>query len=315
MTLVDRRLPVRGLNLAWNRLGWPPLDRLVGSRLDVVHSPHPLIVPSRTGRHVVTLHDLFFLKRPEATRAEIKRDYANLVREHVRRADGVICVSRFTAGEARRLLDVDPSKITVVPNGVHEGYRTPVPRAEVEATLSRTGLPPGGLLYVGSLEERKNLPRLILAYRELLSRRLDTPPLVLIGPGPGWPAQLPPQPSQVHTAGHLATLEVRALMAASKALVLASLEEGFGLPVVEAMAAGLPVVCSSGSALEEVAGGAACLIDPNDVESIAAGLERVLDDEEYAASLRRRGLDRSQAFDWKRAAAQTLELYEKVLSS
>jgi len=315
VTLVDRRLPVRGLNLAWNRLGWPPLERLVGSRLDLVHSPHPLIVPSRTGRHVVTLHDLFFLKSPAATRAEIKRDYASLVRDHVRRADGVICVSHFTAAEARALLDVEPSKLVVVPNGVHEAFRTPISEAEVEAALIRTALPRGGLLYVGSVEERKNLPRLVQAYRELATRRADAPPLVLVGPGPGWPGPLPPRPGGVHTAGHLAVGDLRALMAASKALVLASLEEGFGLPVVEAMAAGLPVVCSRGSALEEVAGGAACLVDPHDVESIAAGLERVLDDEPFAASLRRRGLDRSRAFDWNRAASQTLDFYETVLSA
>src|SRR6185503_837156 len=99
-TLVDRRLPVRALNLAWNRLEWPPLDMLVGEPLDLVHSPHPLLVPARKAKHVVTLHDLFFLKHPELTGAEIRRDYAPLVREHVKRADGVICVSGHTASEA-----------------------------------------------------------------------------------------------------------------------------------------------------------------------------------------------------------------------
>jgi glycosyltransferase involved in cell wall biosynthesis len=315
VTLVDRRLPVRALNLAWNRLGWPPLERLVGSPLDLVHSPHPLMVPSRTGRHVVTLHDLFFLKRPEATRAEIRRDYTRLVREHVRRADGVICVSHFTAAEARASLDVEPGKLVVVPNGVHEAFRTPASEAEIEAALTRTALPRGGLIYVGSAEERKNLPRLIRAYRELSSRRSATPPLILVGPGPGWPERLPPRPGGVHTAGHLAVGDLRGLMAASKALVLASLEEGFGLPVVEAMAAGLPVVCSRGSALEEVAGGAACLVEPLEVASIAAGLERVLDDEDLAASLRRRGHERSRAFDWDRSARQTLDFYERVLAA
>ena len=87
---VDRRLPVRGLNLAWNRLGWPPLDRLVGDTLHLTHSPHPLILPGKKARQVVTLHDLFFLKHPDMTEAEIRRDYAPLVREHVKRADGVI---------------------------------------------------------------------------------------------------------------------------------------------------------------------------------------------------------------------------------
>src|SRR4029453_4657143 len=105
------------LNYAWNRLGAPALDRLVGGPLDVGHSPHPLIVPGKKARAIVTLHDLFFLKHPDLTQAEVRRDYAPLVREHVKRADGAICVSEHTASEARRLLDVPAEKIAVIPNG------------------------------------------------------------------------------------------------------------------------------------------------------------------------------------------------------
>jgi len=106
VTLVDRRLPVHGLNLAWNRLGWPALDRLVRSSLDLVQSPHPLLIPVRRAKRIVTLADLFFLKHPEMTGAEIRRDYVALVRDHVRRADGVLCISHHTASEAQRLLDI-----------------------------------------------------------------------------------------------------------------------------------------------------------------------------------------------------------------
>ncbi len=104
--LVDRRIPVRGLNAAWNRLGWPPIDRLVDRSLDLVHSPTPLLIPCKRGRRIVTLHDLFFLKHPELVEGETRRDFVTLVRDHVKRADGVICVSEYTASEARRLLDV-----------------------------------------------------------------------------------------------------------------------------------------------------------------------------------------------------------------
>ena len=100
--LVDRRLPVAALNLLWNRLQAPALDRLVGAPLDLVHSPHPLIVPGKKARHVVTVHDLFFYKHPEMVDAEVRRDYVPLVQENVRRADGVVCGSEFTAGEIRR---------------------------------------------------------------------------------------------------------------------------------------------------------------------------------------------------------------------
>src|SRR5260221_10066073 len=255
VTLVDRRIPVRGLNLAWSWLGWPPLDQLVGAPLDLVHSPHPLIVPGRRARLVVTVHDLFFLKHPEMTEAEIRRDYVPLVRRHVRRADGVICGSEHTASEIRRLLEVPKEKIAVTPYGIDPIYRAPMPAEEVDAVLAHHLLPRGALLYVGSQERRKNLVTLVMAYMALARKRRSIPPLVLVGPGSDWAQGGTISGPQIRATGYLETREIRALMAASSLLVLASLEEGFGFPVIEAMAAGLPVVCSRGSALEEVAQG------------------------------------------------------------
>lgn len=313
-TLVDRRLPVRALNFAWNRLEWPPLDMLVGEPLHLVHSPHPLLVPARKARHVVTLHDLFFLKHPELTGAEIRRDYVPLVREHVKRADGVICVSEHTASEARLLLDVDPAKIAVIPNGVDPSYRVRMDSASIDALLGRRHLPRGAILYIGSEEKRKNLVNLAMAYLGLGGRRARLPPLVLVGPGPEW-TQGSVLGSQIRAMGYLDVQEIRALMAASAMLVLPSLEEGFGLPVAEAMAAGLPVVCSRGSALEEVAGDAATLVNPLDTRSIADGIESLLDDPDKAETQRKAGLERSRAFDWDEAARRTFEFYRKVLAS
>jgi glycosyltransferase involved in cell wall biosynthesis len=310
--LVDRRIPVHGLNASWNRLGWPPLDRLVDRPLDLVHSPTPLLIPCKRGRRIVTLHDLFFLKHPELVDGETRRDFVKLVRDHVKRADGVICVSEYTASEARRLLDVPDEKIAITPHGVDPVFREEPPAAQVDDTLRRLRLPRGGILYVGSSEKRKNLVTLVMAYMTL-SRRRRLPPLVLAGPGSDWAQGGSRVGPQIVATGYLERAEVRALMAASAALVLPSLEEGFGLPVVEAMAAGLPVVCSRGSALAEVAGEAASLVDPHDVNGLAHALERVLEDRPFAAELRRRGLERSRAFEWTTTAERTLAFYRKVL--
>jgi alpha-1,3-rhamnosyl/mannosyltransferase len=226
----------------------------------------------------------------------------------------VVCVSEFTASEARILLDVPPEKISVIPNGVDPAYRAPISPEEVDAVLARRRLPRGALLYVGSEEKRKNLVNLAMAYMGL-ARTGGVPPLVLVGPGSHWASGGSIASPRIHATGYLETREIRALMAASAALVLPSLEEGFGLPVAEAMAAGLPVVCSRGSGLEEVAGGAATLVDPLNTRSIADGIEKVLGDPGAAATLRERGLARSLNFDWDTAARQTLALYRRVLGS
>ena len=315
VTLVDRRLPVQLLNYAWNRLEWPPLDRLVGASLDLVHSPTPLLIPAVRARQIVTLHDLFFLKHPELTRAEIRRDYAPLVREHVRRAHGVICVSEHTAAEARLLLEVPAEKICVIPNGIDPAYREPVAPEQVAAVLQRLRLPHGALLYVGSEEKRKNLVSLAVAYMALAGRHGRIPPLVLVGPGSAWSQAGSVIGPQIRAVGYLETPELRALMAASLALILPSLEEGFGLPAAEAMAAGLPVVCSRGSALEEVVGDAALLVNPLETRSIADGLEHVIRDAALREALRSRGLERSRRYDWDRAAAQTAAFYRRVLGA
>jgi alpha-1,3-rhamnosyl/mannosyltransferase len=137
----------------------------------------------------------------------------------------------------------------------------------------------------------------------------------MVGPGPEWSQGGAFSGPQIRAVGYLETGEIRALMSTSAALVLPSLEEGFGLPVAEAMAAGLPVVCSRGSALEEVAGDAATLVNPLDTRSIASGMETILDDKGRAEKQRAMGLERSRQFDWDIAAARTLEFYRRVLGS
>ena len=160
--MADRRIPVAALNLAWHRLRWPPVEAIAGGEYDIAHSPHPLLLPSRSAAQIVTIHDLYFLSHPERTSAEIRRDYPALVRSHADRADAIIVVSRFVAGEVQRRLGVTADRISVCMNGAPE-WKTP------PATLNSDGY----LLYVGTLEPRKNVGGLLEAYGRLLARRTE----------------------------------------------------------------------------------------------------------------------------------------------
>lgn len=311
--VADRRVPVRVLNFAWNRLGWPPIETLCGADFDIVHSAHPLIVPTRGARKLTTIHDLFFLKRPDMTSAEVRRDYAPLVRAHAARADGILCPSEFTASEVERLLNVPRSRVAVIPLGVDPLYRTPPDEGAAREFLGRQGLPSGAILYVGSEEPRKNLKALVDGYRRFAASAQDAPALILVGPS-ATEMTTAAGPGRILTPGYLDRSDIRALMAVSRCLALMSLEEGFGLPVAEAMAAGLPVVCTRGGSLAEIAGDAAEFVErPEDVEGIAAGFRKVVGDPVLASSLRARGLERSRLYDWDRTASLTLAFYRRVL--
>src|SRR5687768_74292 len=168
--IVDRRIPVSILNFAWHRLRWPPIEALAGGEYDIAHSPHPLLLPSRSAAQVVTIHDLHFLTHPDRTSGEIRRDYPTLVRAHAHRADRVIVVSRFVAGEVQRLLDIPAERISVCPNGAPEWKGPPA--------NSDAG---GYLLYTGTIEPRKNVGGLLDAYARLIARRPNTPRLVIAG--------------------------------------------------------------------------------------------------------------------------------------
>lgn len=312
--LVDRRIPVRVLNLAWNRLAWPPIEALCGREFDIVHSPHPLLIPAARARQIISIHDLFFLKHPRMTSREIRRDYASLVSSHARRAHGIICPSEHTASDVARLLNVPRTRIGVVPQGVDAGYRGEPSEGQVKEVLRRFNVPRGAILYVGSEEPRKNLEGLVRAYQALASRRSDVPPLVMVGPAPRHSTG-PSDGPRIISTGYLETHEIRSLMSASAVLVLVSLEEGFGFTVVEAMAAGLPVVCSRGSSLSEVAGSAAQFVDPLDTRDIVDALELVLTSAPRARELRSLGLERSRQFDWNRTAEMTLAFYREVMAS
>jgi glycosyltransferase involved in cell wall biosynthesis len=306
--IVDARVPVAALNFTWHRLRWPPIEALAGGEYDIAHSPHPLLLPTRSAAQIVTIHDLHFLSHPERTSAEIRRDYPALVRAHARLADRIIVVSRFVAGEVQRALGIAADRISVCPNGAPEWKG---PAAAVNAG--------GYLLFVGTIEPRKNVGGLLDAYARLLARRANVPRLVIAGRAEADAGAVlaameqPPLAGHVEYRGYVPTEEREALFKGAQAFVLPSFEEGFGIPALEAMSAGVPVVVSNRGALPEVVGDAGLLIDPDDAESLAAALERLADDADLRATCARRGLERARQFTWTQTARDVRRAYEDAL--
>jgi glycosyltransferase involved in cell wall biosynthesis len=269
-------------------------------------------------RSVVTLHDLAFLLYPE-THTLASRAYYAASGESVRRAERVIAVSQRTASDAVRLLGVDPVRIRVVPEAAAPGFG-PRDEAAFQALADRLGLsvaPRQYVLFVGTLEPRKNLP-LLLAALPLMRQHADVHLLVVGARGwldePIFAAHARSGAGHaVHFLGALALEELAVLYSHAGVFALPSLYEGFGLPVLEAMACGAPVVCSNAGPLPEVAGEAAVLLPPEDSELWARTILSVLTDQPRAADLRQRGFARAATFSWVRAALATRDVYREAL--
>ncbi|MGH9349693.1 MAG: glycosyltransferase family 4 protein [Vicinamibacterales bacterium] len=313
--LIDRRVPVRLLNYAWHRLESPPIEWLAGDA-DVVHGLHPLLIPARRAAQVVTIHDLFFLDAPARARAEIRRDYASLAPAHARRAHAVLAPSRYTAGRIERELGVAPARVYVCPPGPPAWSAFHAPGSGFHDRLTRPVPPPrdGVVLFIGTLEARKNVGALLEAYRILLRCGDEPPPLRLVGratpDAAGWLEDLGRAPLAgrvVHT-GYIGEPERAITYGQAKMLVMPSLDEGFGLPVLEAMASGVPVIASNRGSLPEVLGGAGMLVEPHDHEGLAAAIRRVMN-REVAEDLSARGLARARDFSWARTAATVRQMY------
>jgi glycosyltransferase involved in cell wall biosynthesis len=300
---VDARIPVAVLNAAWHRLEWPPSEWLAG-QADVVHSLHPLCIPSRSAAQVVTIHDLYFLDHPEQTQAEIRRDYAALAGRHARQADAVIAISNYTRGTAIERLGLDPARIAVCLPGAPEWPRRPEP-------------PPGPILFVGTLEPRKNLPGLVAAYQRLLAAWPAAPDLAIVGraEGPGLDVlRTGLAASRIRLLGYVTEAEKRRLYHEALMLVIPSFDEGFGLPALEALTLGLPVVAARRGALPEVLGEAAVYVDPDDPASIAEGLRVVASDPGLRQRLSDDGVRRAATFRWQAGAERVLEAYREAIA-
>jgi glycosyltransferase involved in cell wall biosynthesis len=289
------------------------------SEIDLFHGPAYKVPQGLRGRTVFTIHDLTFLTHPEfhtiANRLHCFKGTLNAVMAESR----YIAVSAFARQSACDVLGLDEERITVIHHGIDPFFSPGESEQEWETLRRRHSLRPDYLLFVGTVEPRKNVMRLIRAY-EALSEELRRRHMLVIAGGKGWLnsdiydyAEARLGEDSVRFLGYVGDEDLRALYRFTTAFVYPSVAEGFGLPVLEAMACGAPVVTSDATSLPEVAGDAALLVSPTDVGAIREALERVLGDDSLRLGLKRKGLERSAGFSWERAAEQTIAVYSSCL--
>jgi glycosyltransferase involved in cell wall biosynthesis len=316
--IVPASLRPRPVRLLFQQLGLPAASRGLG--VEVVHSPS-FLMPLYRGRHghVLTVYDVTFFTRPEC-HISLRRSqlYRRMLLRSIRRADLVTVPSRFTRQGILDLVSgARPERIKVIAPGVGEEFR-PRPAADVGAAVKRLGLPSPYILYVGTIEPRKNLRRLVQSYRRLVAERETAEDLVLAG-RLGWDYDelladigAPALRGRVHLVGYIAQDDLPWLYAGARLFVYPSLEEGFGFPPLEAMACGVPTISSQTSSLGENLQGAAELIDPLDGQALTAAMARMLADEPRRARLREQALARVTQFRWEQTARQTVACYREV---
>jgi glycosyltransferase involved in cell wall biosynthesis len=305
--VVDARVPVRLLNLAWHRLEWPPIERFAG-RVDIAHSMHPLLLPSRAAAQFVTIYDLFFLKDAGGTATEIQRDYTALTARHARRAAAVVVISDYTAQEVQARLGVAPERIVRCPPGA-------------PAWPARDRVPDNGpILCIGSPERRKNVPGLLRAYARLRELVPTAPRLILAGRTPDRGSEItamirrPPWYPHVRHLGYVSDDERQRLYREASMLVIPSLDEGFGMPALEAMTVGVPVVAANRGALPEVVQDGGILVDPLDESALAGAMQHLLNDRGVAQQYVARGFARAARYSWAASASRLLRAYQDVLA-
>jgi glycosyltransferase involved in cell wall biosynthesis len=303
------------MRILWEQVAQP--FALLREGVDLLHALAFVAPAACPCPFVVTVYDLSFLRFPEAFRPWNRLYLSLFTRLSVQRARRVIAISQHTKRDLIRWLGTPEEKVDVAPCGVGEAFR-PLPRAEVEAFREAQGLPPQFFLFVGTLEPRKNLPAALQAVRRLLDAG-HAPYLAVVG-GRGWGYTEALQSideldlaRHVRLVGFVPTDELVLWYNAATALVYPSLYEGFGMPPLEAMACGLPVVASDRGALPEVVGEAGLLVDPTDPDHLAEALARVWQDADLRALLRERGLARARGASWRETAQQTIHAYDKAI--
>ncbi len=314
---INRRLPpeFRRAQPARPAQGWAghlweqsALPRVVGQdRLWSPANSGPLAV----ARQAVTIHDLAVLEHPEWFAPGFALWYRLLLPGLVRRARAVLTVSQHSRIRLAHRFGLDPARVAVIPGGVDPDRFHPLGASELANMRARLGLPERYLLFIGSREPRKNLPRLLSGWA-CVSHAYPGVALVICG---GVGAQFAPAGGEtawqdVRWLGYAAEADLAALYAGATAFIYPSLDEGFGLPVLEAMSCGTPVIATTAGAVPEVAGSAALYADPLRVDDLAQAITRMLAERDLRAELRRRGLERAAGFSWDLAARAVCQAME-----
>ena len=317
-SLSSERLKISLLRArrGWLRAALP--WRLWRDRVTLVHLPSTILPPLLPCPAVVTVHDLAWARFPETYDPADLRMQTQVVPRSIRRAAHVITVSHSTAHDLTEMLAVPADKITAIPLGVSSTFSPDGPRLPADAFPGAERLSGGCILHAGGLHPRKNVARLLEAYARL-TQEMSPPPLAIAGNTDSPQAKaLQDRATSLGLAervvftGQVDEARLAQLYRRAALVVYPSLYEGFGLPLLEGMASGVPVVTSDRPSMSEVAGDAALLVDPESVEDLAAALGRALTDDALRRELAQRGLDRSREFTWERTARATVAVYERV---
>ena len=298
------------------RFAW--VERQIRRQDYLYHEPNILPLPY-AGPTIITLHDLSCFDHPETHPAERVEIMHRELPPAIERVDHIIVISEATRRAVAQRFGVPDSRMTVTLLAAHPNF-APRPAASLQAALAKLDLQPGGyLLSVGTLEPRKNLTTLFQAYSALPDSLRQRYPLAVVGM-PGWHTdQLMSSARQLVERGELRFLGyvddavLPLLYAGAAAFAYPSRYEGFGLPPLEAMASGVPVLVSDVTSLPEVVGDAGVRVGPDDVDAMRDGLRRLLEDRDYAAQLAQQGLARAQGFSWEKCARETRAVYDHVL--
>ncbi len=283
----------------------------------ILHSPNFLLMPY-AGVSVVTLHDLSFLRYPQTHPVERIKLLEKQLPKSLAQADAIIAVSEFVKTEIQQVLGVAASKIHVVANGVSQRFQAYNEQENHNILKKHNLIGTKYLLTVATLEPRKNLNNLIDAYQMLEKKTKQHYKLVLVG-SKGWLSEDLDkkiknlvQKGEIIRLGYVADEDLPHIYAAASGFVLPSLYEGFGLPILEAMAAGIPVLTSNVSSLPEVAAKSAILVNPHDCQAIAMGMQQLIDDKIARKQMVTEGLALAQHFTWQRCVAQTIKVYQRA---
>ncbi len=317
LSYADYRVPARLMQTAWDMIGLPYVESFTG-QLDVFHATNYIAPPQKKGKLILTVHDVGFARMPEA-HPQSSRMFSEVLPRQLQRADKVVVVSEFTRNELLEIFDVPVQKVQVIHNGISPDFRPIKEPAALGEIFRKYQIEQGYVLFVGKLEARKNLVGIIEAYSLFKNSSKSAHKLVLAG-SLGWKGEealgkvveYGLEKDVVHL-GYVPDTDLPVLMSGAAVFLYPSLYEGFGIPTIEAMACGTPVIASNSTSLPEVVGDAGLLVDPHSPEEIAHALTDILSDAARRNRLVNKGLARAKRFSWRKMAEETLELYMEVV--
>ena len=316
MHFRDFHWPVKLLNFAWYRLGWPTIDAFFKTRLDLTHSPTPLICPTN-GKAIVTVHDLFFMDFPYMANREARKFFLKNIHRSLQLSHGVIAVSHFIKKQLLEKFQIDEEKVKVIYHGVDQEFSSDISLEEIKNFRASHSLLSRSIVFVGAMEPRKNLLNLVKAFRIVHSKEPDVSLVIAGRRGSAYPLlkkniDKNRLHARVKILDYLSSRDLKRLYRAGTLFVFPSLCEGFGLPLLEAMASGMPIAASERTALPEIAGNAALYFDPEKPEEIAFRILELLGDGDLRRKYIESGRKRAKEFEWGKTAESTLDFYQSV---